>query len=111
MSRADAEITPQEVATYLRLHPDFLQNHEELLTTLELPHPPQGGAVSLVERQIEVLRDGRKSAHQRLTQLSLVAESNEQLLQQLHQLILKVMESRSLSEAISILKQGLVNEF
>ena len=47
-------MNPDDVETFLRAHPDFLQERPALLAALNLPHGGQG-AVSLVERQVAVL--------------------------------------------------------
>ena len=48
------------VAEYLQRVPDFFERNSQLLDKLRLPHVRAGGAtVSLVERQVEVLRDRR----------------------------------------------------
>ena len=41
----------QDIANYLTSHPDFFDQHPELLATLQLPHPQNGQAISLIERQ------------------------------------------------------------
>ncbi len=62
MSRTDSEaevgqtFTEADVAEYLRSHPDFFERHSGLLLGLKLPHPTGAGAVSLMERQVAVLR-------------------------------------------------------
>ena len=44
----------EQVAEFLNSHPDFFDDQAELLSQLRLPHP-SGTAVSLIERQIQVL--------------------------------------------------------
>jgi len=51
-----AALTDEAVAEWLRANPDFFRRNNELLSTLRLPHA-SGAAVSLIERQIEVLRE------------------------------------------------------
>ena len=51
----DEQLSEQSVKDYLAAHPDFFENHASLLSSLHLPHST-GGAVSLVERQVSVLR-------------------------------------------------------
>ncbi len=46
-----AELTAEQVAAYLRAHPEFFVDHDELIPELRIPHQP-GDAVSLVERQV-----------------------------------------------------------
>ncbi|MCX8004653.1 MAG: DUF484 family protein, partial [Burkholderiaceae bacterium] len=41
----------QDVARYLEAHPDFFAAHPQLLDRLTVPHPHNGQAISLLERQ------------------------------------------------------------
>ena len=45
------------VARYLQHNPDFFERHQPLLGRLRLPHARSGSTISLVERQVEVLRE------------------------------------------------------
>ena len=47
----------EQVIEFLKQHPDFLQKHPEALDHLVLHHEAGEGAVSLMERQIKVLRE------------------------------------------------------
>ena len=47
-------IDSEMVAGYLRRHPEFFVDHDELIPDLRIPHLP-GEAVSLVERQVKLL--------------------------------------------------------
>ena len=58
---ADAD----QVAAYLLLNPDFLESHPQVFEALDVPHPT-GGAVSLVERQVAVLRERNRAVTARL---------------------------------------------
>lgn len=58
---ADAD----QVAAYLLLNPDFLESHPQVFQALNVPHPT-GGAVSLVERQVAVLRERNRALTARL---------------------------------------------
>ncbi len=60
------ELDEAQVSDYLRAHPDFLVQHPELLETLELNHT-SGSAVSLIERQVEILRGRSQRLEDRLT--------------------------------------------
>lgn len=58
---ADAD----QVAAFLLLNPDFLESHPQVFEALDVPHPT-GGAVSLVERQVAVLRERNRALTTRL---------------------------------------------
>ena len=49
----DSQPSEEAVARYLRNHPGFFLNNEDLLADLKLAHN-SGRAVSLLERQVEV---------------------------------------------------------
>ena len=53
---ADATLTEDSIADYLQANPEFFERHSALLNNLRLPHDAGGPAVSLVERQVLVLR-------------------------------------------------------
>lgn len=95
----ESEIAPEQVADYLRQHPDFLDQHPELLAQLEIPHAPEG-AVSLVERQVRTLRERNRALEARLAELLQVARENESLVARLHQLGLRLLGPRPLSETL-----------
>lgn len=75
---SEVEITDQQVLEFLQRNVNFLHQHPELITSLELEHN-QLGTVSLVERQVKALRDETKSLQAQLIQLLKAAQDNEVL--------------------------------
>ena len=76
--RTAAPPTEEEtVAGYLQHHPDFFERHQPLLARLRLPHVRGGSTISLVERQIEVLRERYAALEQKLADFVKVARSND----------------------------------
>lgn len=67
----------QDVANYLAGHPDFFDQHPELLASLQLPHPQAGQAISLVERQSMMLRDRIKALESRIAEMVRNAQEND----------------------------------
>lgn len=65
------------VAQYLIDSPHFFEEHAELLATIRLSSPLLGRAVSLQERQMEVLREKIKLQDLRLADLMRNAQENE----------------------------------
>ena len=59
-------ITEDDIANYLANNPDFFQRHAELLASVHLASPHNNRAVSLQERQAEMLRDKIKLLEHRL---------------------------------------------
>ncbi len=104
--------TEQErsVADYLRSHPEFFTSHQNLLLNLTIPHHA-GGAVSLVERQIGMLREQNRDFKDKLLELVNVARDNDHLSQRLHRLTLALMEARCLTDVLHTLDDKLRTEF
>jgi len=71
-----APIVEAEVADYLKKHPDFFSKHLDILSSLNLPHQ-SGQAVSLVERQMQVLRQSNNDLKAQFSQLMDMASQNE----------------------------------
>ncbi|MFA7666466.1 MAG: DUF484 family protein [Burkholderiaceae bacterium] len=82
----DDLIDADRVARYLRDHPEFFDQHEhaELLATITLPHPHGGRAISLQERQLEVLRERHRALEMRLAELLRIGEENDAIGNTLH---------------------------
>lgn len=104
---ADLERT---VADYLAAHPDFFDRHAELLATLRVPHGP-GQTVSLVERQLGLLRGQTDLLRARLEQLIAVARENEQLHDRLHRLTLALLDAQDFEAVLQTLRAELRAQF
>ena len=77
----DEELPEQAVHDYLAAHPNFFEGHANLLNSLQLPHAA-GGAVSLVERQVSVLRQKDLKLEKQLKELIGIARANDLLAQE-----------------------------
>lgn len=109
-ARADSPLTDDEIAGWLRSHPDFFQRNGELLATLHVPHA-SGGAVSLIERQIELLREKNQNADARFTELVEIARANEQLAQKIHAFTRRLMRAPTRRAVLLQIEHGLREEF
>lgn len=98
------------VADYLRRHPEFFLQQDELLAELRIPHA-RGSSVSLVERQLSVLRERSLDLHQRLNQLLEVARDNDRLFGLTRDLTLQLLEADSLAALHAALDDGLRGRF
>jgi len=103
-------LSDQAVADYLLAHPDFLMDRRKLLTQLNIPHSA-GGAVSLVERQVEVLRQENRKLEQRLVDWMEIARSNDRLLAHLHELAIAILNEEGLEKRLEVLIQQLNEDF
>jgi uncharacterized protein len=62
-------ITEDDIANYLANTPDFFQRHADLLATVQFTSPHSHRAVSLQERQAEMLREKIKLLEQRIMEM------------------------------------------
>jgi uncharacterized protein YigA (DUF484 family) len=95
-------ISDKEVIEYLQEHPDFFITHTHLLADLVVPHE-SGGAVSLIERQVAVLRDQNRQVRRELADLVQIARDNDRLNECLQRFALAVMGCATLSEIFNTL--------
>lgn len=107
---ADEELSEQAVHDYLAVHPDFFENHATLLNSLHLPHAT-GGAVSLVERQISVLRQKDMKLEKQLKELIGVARANDLLSAKIHELAMQLLAAPDLKTTIIALEEGMRSGF
>lgn len=105
----DAEMEAA-VAAYLHDHPDFVARHPEVLARLHIPHGG-AGVVSLIERQVAVLREQLTAERGRLNHLVARARDYEAFSNRLHELTVKLVLARDLAEASVALKATLREAF
>ncbi len=109
---AEMEITldAEQVADFLQENPDFFSNRPDLLCDLTIPHQ-RGQAVSLVERQVALLRERNIDLRRRLAELLENANKNNELFENTRQLVLDLMEATSLIELTTALQRSLKHDF
>ena len=93
-STAPEAVTAAIVSDYLRAHPDFFDQHPDVLGDLKLAHVSDG-AVSLVERQVALLRERNAELRRRLDGLVARAEQNDTLLHATQEVISSLAERSS----------------
>jgi len=110
----DAEIAadPIEkvVREFLRDNPDFLDKNTDILETMILPHN-SGKAVSLVERQVGVLRDRNKEMRSRLENMLLTAKDNDLLFEKTKRLVLNLLEAKTLGSLVEAVYDSLGKDY
>ena len=84
-------LSPKSVAAYLRDNPDFFERHADLLLELSVPHDGGAGAVSLVERQIELLRRRNEEMRRTLEEYVANGRASDELAGKLNRLVTKLL--------------------
>lgn len=106
----DLSLDDESVANYLLEHPDFFANHEELLQDLRIPHK-SGGAISLLERQVSLLRRRNDETQQKIKSFVENAQENDDLFEKTRTIILNIINTLSLEELSELLEEKLRVEF
>lgn len=107
-----AELSWEEaVARYLDEHADFFERHPETLARLKLEHDGGLRTVSLIERQVQVLRARENDAQRQLRELVTIARENDVLGNRLHRLAMALIENPARDEAIDAAIELLRVEF
>ena len=99
------------ISSYLTAHPNFFERHGELLSQLRLPHSTGGGTVSLVERQVSVLRQRNDQLENQLHDLVEVARGNDELANKIHDLAVMLMSAGGRQQVVVLLEEQLRTEF
>lgn len=103
------ELSAEDVASYLKSHPDFFIEQEDLLADLSLPHE-SGKAISLLERQVTILRDRGIDARQKLNNLLENARNNDQLFDTTRNLVLALLRAKDVTEIADVAQDQLSNQ-
>jgi len=103
-------VSADDVARFLEQHPDFFEQHPQLLESLHVPHGGNG-TVSLVERQLKVLRERQAAGRERLAELVRVARSNEALAERVHKLAMRLLHARSAGDVRAQIEVSMREDF
>ena len=105
------ESEEETIAAYLQRNPEFFERHQAVLARLKLPHARGGAAISLVERQIEVLREKLAGLEGKLAELLRTARANDAIADRLHRFTRRLLRAVPHSEAIARIEAGLREDF
>lgn len=101
----------EAIAHYLEHHPEFFERHGELLTQLKVPHLAGGAATSLVEKQVEILRQRNRKLEARLIDLVEIARINTDVSDRIHQLAVRLLALGDPREIIEVVEASLREDF
>lgn len=110
----DVDLAPpseESIAAYLQANTDFFERHAQLLTRLKLPHLRGAATVSLVERQVLVLREKNEKLETRLRELIEVARANDALANKIHMLARRLIRARTAQAVIDAIEASLREDF
>ncbi len=101
----DEQPSEATIGDYLESHPDFFERHPALLARLALPHA-SGAAISLVERQVSVLRQKDLKLERQLKDLIDIARANDLLARKIHALSIELLSAADVAATIAAVEQA-----
>ncbi len=84
----------EDIARFLRTHPQFFDQNPDLLESIQVPHPYGGRAIPLSERQAVALRDKVRLLESRLAELIQFGEENDVISEKVHRLAVALVGAR-----------------
>lgn len=102
---------PDDVAAYLKEHPEFFESHAEVVADVMIPHPHGGRAISISERQILTLRERAKQLEAKLGELIQFGEENDAISEKVHRLTLAMINTRDLPALLHAVAFNLREDF
>ncbi len=104
------DLDQKDVEAFLRANPNFLQDRPGLLAVLNLPHGGEG-AVSLVERQVNVLRERNIASRQKINSLSDIGMENDRLLEATRRTVLALLSGDNRHDLVQIWQEQVTDTF
>ena len=84
----------EDIARFLRTHPQFFDQNPELLESIQVPHPYGGRAIALSERQAVALREKVRQLEGKLGELMQFGEENDAISEKVHRLAVALVGAR-----------------
>jgi uncharacterized protein YigA (DUF484 family) len=102
---------PEEVAGFLKEHPEFFEQYAELLAEIYIPHPHGGRAIPISERQILTLREKNRQIEGKLREVIQFGEENDAISEKVHRISLALLAASDLRAVLSAVYLNLREDF
>ncbi len=104
-------ITEADIADYLAASPGFFERHAELLGSVQLTSPHGQRAVSLQERQMEMLRERIKGLERQIVEMLRNGQDNVAIADRLHRWTRALMLTANAADLPDVLVRELRHQF
>ena len=101
----------EDVAGYLRDHPEFFEQYAELLAELYIPHPHGGRAIPISERQILTLREKNRQIEGKLREVIQFGEENDVIGEKVHRVSVALLAASELRGVLNVVYLNLREDF
>jgi uncharacterized protein YigA (DUF484 family) len=100
------------VSGYLEAFPEFFERNPQLLQRIRLPDARGGGStVSLLEKQVDVLRARNRLLERKLAEFIDVARGNDELAAKIHRLTTRLVHARGVGRVVDAVEASLREDF
>lgn len=104
-------MNPEDIARYLQDHPEFFEEHADVLAEIHVPHPHGGRAIPLSERQIVSLREKTRVLEAKLRELVQFGEENDALGERVHRAAMELIKAPDLGAMLRVIYYNLREDF
>jgi uncharacterized protein YigA (DUF484 family) len=101
----------EDIAAYLKAHPEFFEQYAEMMSQINIPHPHGGRSIPISERQILTLRDKSKQLENKLREIIQFGEENDALSQKIHTISLALLRARDAHAVVQVALKHLRDDF
>ena len=101
----------EEVAQFLQDNPGFSEEYADLLASIYVPHPHDGRAIPIGERQLITLREKNRMLETKLRELIRFGEENDAISEKMHRLTISLLRARSLEALAYVIDSSLRDDF
>ena len=102
---------PDEIANYLKEHPEFFEQFSELLSEIYIPHPHGGRAIPISERQTLTLREKNKQLEGKLREVIQFGEENDAISEKVHRISAALLAASDVSAVLNVVYLNLREDF
>jgi uncharacterized protein YigA (DUF484 family) len=100
-----------EIAAYLKQHPEFFEEHANMLSEINIPHPHGGRAISISERQILDLRERLRLREDKLREVIQFGEENDAISEKVHRISLALLAAQDIRGVLNTVYLSLREDF
>lgn len=105
------QLLDEHVLAYLKEHPEFFDRQPALLLNMKVSSAHGGRAISLQERQMEVMREKHKALESKLAELIHIARDNDAIVDKMHAWNRLLLLAEDASQLPELLMDGLQETF
>ena len=109
-AKQKTQTNEQLVRDYLGQNPDFFEQNPDVFEAINISHD-SGKAISLVERQVILIRERNKELSGQIDQILSTAQENEVLMEKTKRLVLNLIKANDLNSLIKALNVSLKSDF